>query len=339
MIRNGFTKKSVGTLTLGEKLKKFRSEKRIALSEVSRITKIQAAYLEYLEEGIYDELPADVYVKGFLRSYADFLGIDEKILIRLYEKEKGIKKNVEESKRPQTKERSSKPINISAFVVTPQKLATYLIAVLIVAGIIYLYREIGSFSDAPRLIVLNPSADARVENNSLSVEGITEKDAKLFINDQPILVNDDGKFKENVTLQKGVNTINLKAINKFGKETQKAVAIQSDQNGEEFQDNNNQENNENSSGRESSASLEKINLELKVDPGPVWLSVEADDNLVFSGTMLSGAVQSFNADNKIVVNSGRANATYAKFNGKDIGTLGQDQGAIRGVTFNKDTKY
>jgi len=34
MIRNGFTKKSIGTLTLGEKLRKLRSEKRIALSEV-----------------------------------------------------------------------------------------------------------------------------------------------------------------------------------------------------------------------------------------------------------------------------------------------------------------
>jgi cytoskeleton protein RodZ len=338
MIRNGFTKKSVGTLTLGEKLRKLRSEKRIALNEVSRITKIQAVYLEYLEEGMYEKLPADVYVKGFLRSYAYFLGIDEQILIKLYEKEKGIRKNVEESKNPQIKKTASRPINISAFVVTPQKLTVYLIALLIISGVIYLYREIGSFSDAPRLIVLNPAADARIENNSLSVEGMTEKDAKLFINDQPILVNDDGKFKENVTLQKGVNTINLKAINKFGKETEKAVTVQSDQAGENSSGDRNQESAKNSSGEENGNTAE-IKLELKVDPGPVWLSVEADGNLVFSGTMLSGAIQSFSAKDKIVVNSGRANATYVKFNGRDIGVLGQDQVAVRGVTFTRDMKY
>jgi cytoskeletal protein RodZ len=339
MIRNGFTKKSVGTLTLGEKLRKLRSEKRIALNEVSRITKIQAAYLEYLEEGMYEKLPADVYVKGFLRSYADFLGINEQILIKLYEKEKGIRKNVEENKFPQGKKSVSKPINISAFVVTPQKLAVYLIALLIIAGVAYLYSEIGSFSDAPRLILLNPATDAKVKNNSLSVEGMTEKDAKLFINDQPILVNDDGKFKENVTLQKGVNTINLKAINKFGKETEKAVTIQSDQSDEALGEGGNQGSTVNDSGEGSGNNISEIKLELKVDPGPVWLSVESDDNLVFSGTMLSGSTQSFSAGSKIVVNSGRANATYVKFNGRDIGTLGQDQGAVRGVTFTRDMKY
>jgi len=340
MIRNGFTKKSVGTLTLGEKLKKLRSEKRFSLNEVSRITRIQAIYLEYLEEGLYEKLPADVYVKGFLRSYADFLGTNEQILIKLYEKEKGIRKNVEESKFPQVNKAVSKPINISAFVVTPQKLAVYIIALLIIAGIAYLYREIGSFSDAPRLIILNPAADAKVENNSLSVEGMTEKDAKLFINDQPILVNDDGKFKENLTLQKGVNTINLKAINKFGKATEKSVTIQSDQANENSGGDENQENS-NGSLDEGNGNVisSEIKLELRVDPGPVWISVEADGNLVFSGTMLSGAVQNFSAGEKIVVNSGRANATYVKFNGKDIGTLGQDQGAVRGVTFTKDTKY
>jgi len=100
MINSGFTKKRVGTLTLGEKLRKLRSDRRMSLNEVSRVTKIQIVYLERLEEGMYDKLPADVYVKGFLRSYAEFLGVDEEILVKLYEKEKGIKKNLEKRKNP-----------------------------------------------------------------------------------------------------------------------------------------------------------------------------------------------------------------------------------------------
>jgi cytoskeletal protein RodZ len=337
MIRNGFTKKSVGTLTLGEKLRKLRSEKRIALSEVSRITKIQISYLEYLEGGEWDKLPVDVYVKGFLRSYADFLGVDGKILIKLYEKEKGIRKNLEESKNPQGSRPVIKPINISSFVITPQKLVLYVVIILIFSGLVYLYRELGSFADAPRLIVLSPQSDAKVESNSLAVEGMTEKDAKLFINDQPILVNDDGKFKENVTLQSGVNIINLKSVNKFGKETGKSITIQSNQEDGSSGEEGKTADAKNNPDKENN--LDNVQLELRVDPGPVWLSVEADDNLVFSGTMLSGAIQSFHAQNKIVINSGRANTTYVKFNGKDIGALGQDSGAVRGATFTKDTKY
>lgn len=334
MIRNGFTKKRVGTLTLGEKLRQFRTEKRMALNEVSRITKIQIAYLEYLEEGKWDKLPADVYVKGFLRSYADFLGVDGNVLIKLYEKEKGIKKNLEKSKNPQLEKPAQKPINISSFVFTPQKIAVSLIAILIIIGLFYLYKEIGSFTDAPRLIILYPQPDTSVDGNNLRVEGVTDKDVRVFVNDQPILVGDDGKFAENITLQSGINVLNMKAINKFGKETLSLLSIQS----------NSKENVAQSSQNESeenlaAADLEEIQIEIRIDPGPVWLSVEADENLVFSGTMLSGAAQSFRAKDKIVVNSGRANATYVKFNGKDIGTLGQDPGAVRGVVFNRDTKY
>ena len=87
---NGFIKKSVGTLTLGEKLKKLRSERRMSLSEASRFTRIQIKYLEYLEDGLYDKLPANVYVKGFLKSYAECLGVDENNLLRMYDKESEI---------------------------------------------------------------------------------------------------------------------------------------------------------------------------------------------------------------------------------------------------------
>lgn len=338
MLRNGFTKKRVGTMTLGERLRQFRLDKRMSLGEISRITKIQTAYLEYLEDGDYDKLPADVYVKGFLRSYGDFLGVDGKILVKLYEKEKGIRKNLEESKNPQAYKIPAKPVNISSFVFTPQKMALYLVIIVIISGLTYLYKEIGSFADAPRLVVFSPQTDTTIESNSLYVEGVTDKDASLFINDQPILVNDDGKFKENITLQSGMNTINLRALNKFGKETGKAITIQSNYKGSETASNSESENGDRGIGEDTDNNNE-LQLELRVDPGPVWLSVEADGNLVFSGTMLSGATQSFKANDKIVVNSGRASATYVKFNGKDIGTLGSEPGAVRGVTFTRDTKY
>jgi transcriptional regulator with XRE-family HTH domain len=72
----GFTKKKVNSLTLGEQLKKLRAEGRVSLHEVSRETKIPVKYLVMIEEGDYKNLPPDVYVKGFLRSYAEFLGVD-----------------------------------------------------------------------------------------------------------------------------------------------------------------------------------------------------------------------------------------------------------------------
>ena len=322
-------------MTLGEKLKKLRSERRISLNEVSRYTRIPLKYLEYLDEGNYAKLPADVYVKGFLKNYADFLGVDEKIFIKSYEKERGISKSIEKIKRGSDDDKKNRleSISISSYVITPKIIITFVVVILIIVGIGYLYREFGSFSGAPRLIVLSPEKNYITNDDSVVIEGVTEVDAKVYINEQPIIVNDEGKFRENVAIQSGNNTINIKAINRFNKQTEETLMVQSNFSqkeisnlGEEFI--NREINDE-----------KKLKLEIRVDPGPVWLSVETDGNLVFSGTMLAGAIQSFEASEKINVNSGKGNATFIKFNGKEIGPLSQDPITVRGVVFDRNTKY
>lgn len=351
MIRNGFIKKSIGTLTLGEKLKKIRGDRRLSLNEISRNTKIQVKYLEYLENGEYNKLPAQVYVKGFLRSYAEFLGADEQLLARLYDKELDIQKNLETRRcnsfqtplsslasrvLPASMSGGIKkisPIRISSFVITPRLAVIAGVIVLVMAGAVYLYKEIGSFASTPRLVIVSPSANHPVVGNSISVEGYTDRDSRIFINDQPILVNDEGKFREDLTLQSGTNMLQVKAINRFEKETAQLFTLEST-----YQDPETEEvpREEGEKKKENESNLE---AEIRVDPGPVWLSVESDGNLVFSGTMLTGAVQSFRAEDKILINSGKGSATFVKLNGQDFGALSNNPGAVRGVTFTKETKH
>lgn len=336
---NGFTKRKVGTLTLGEKLKKLRSDRRVALNEISRVTKIRVEYLQFLEEGKYDELPADVYVRGFLKSYGDFLGVDENSLVKLFEKEKGIKKNLEKGKNLGQKNLKIKPLNISAFIFTPKKIVLSLVAVLVFSVFFYLYREAGSLSDTPRLIIFNPEPNSQIEGKMVSLEGKTDKDAQVFINDQLILVSDEGMFREDISLQSGINVIHVKAVNKLQKETAENVTVQSKYVEENAELLDEERNVENLSDEDiSNLSDETVQIELSVDPGPVWVSVEADGNLIFSGTVLSGAVQKFSAHDKIVISSGQANATYIKLGGEDKGTLGKESGSIKGVVFAKDDK-
>lgn len=54
-----------------------RARKRLSLDDVARITKIQPRILEKLERGELDGLPAEVFVKGFVRSFARCVGLDE----------------------------------------------------------------------------------------------------------------------------------------------------------------------------------------------------------------------------------------------------------------------
>lgn len=77
---------------LGEYLRQIRQSRGISLEEVALNTRINIDYLRALEDGNFDVLPAEVYVLGFLKSYAEFMGIDPKELVERYEAHKPQKK-------------------------------------------------------------------------------------------------------------------------------------------------------------------------------------------------------------------------------------------------------
>lgn len=65
------------SLTLGEKLRQAREERGFTLSEVSEQTRISPLYLESIENDDYRILPGGIFNKGFVKSYAKFVGLNE----------------------------------------------------------------------------------------------------------------------------------------------------------------------------------------------------------------------------------------------------------------------
>jgi cytoskeletal protein RodZ len=61
--------------SVGEHLRKLREEKRMSLAEVSRATRVPVASVERIEADRFDELPGEVFVRGFLRAYARALEV------------------------------------------------------------------------------------------------------------------------------------------------------------------------------------------------------------------------------------------------------------------------
>jgi len=64
-------------MTLGEKLRQAREERGISISEVAEQTRISPLYLKSIESDDYKPLPGGIFNKGFLRSYARYIGFDE----------------------------------------------------------------------------------------------------------------------------------------------------------------------------------------------------------------------------------------------------------------------
>ncbi len=72
------------SLTLGEKLRQAREERGISLSDVAEQTRISGQYIESIENDDYRSLPGGIFNKGFVKSFAKYVGLDEQEALQDY---------------------------------------------------------------------------------------------------------------------------------------------------------------------------------------------------------------------------------------------------------------
>jgi cytoskeletal protein RodZ len=81
----------------GEDFRREREEKSISLEEVSKATKISTSVLQALENDRFNDLPPSVYVRGFIRSYCRYVGLDETSHLKAYEEAAAANEDAEAS--------------------------------------------------------------------------------------------------------------------------------------------------------------------------------------------------------------------------------------------------
>ena len=75
--------------TVAEQLRRAREEQKLNIYQVAEITKIKTDHIRALESGHYDTFSAPVYIRGFVRTYAKLLKLDESQIIADLETEMG----------------------------------------------------------------------------------------------------------------------------------------------------------------------------------------------------------------------------------------------------------
>jgi cytoskeletal protein RodZ len=86
---------------LGEYLKQARKKKRLSLEQITSQTRIQEHHLQALESEDFANLPAKVFAKGFVRSYAKALGLDEEEAIQCFLETSGTFYEQHQPEQPQ----------------------------------------------------------------------------------------------------------------------------------------------------------------------------------------------------------------------------------------------
>lgn len=113
------------TIGIGETLRAARRERGLSLDDVASETRIRQRYLSALEDEEFASLGEDVYVKGFLRSYAKYLGVRPEPLLHEYQRSFGrdpddvvaLTASVSEARQPMPLPRAVRVVATAAAVV------------------------------------------------------------------------------------------------------------------------------------------------------------------------------------------------------------------------------
>ncbi len=122
--------------SIGHSLKEARSKKAVSLEEVHAKTKIHPRVLQLLEDEKFEKLPSPLFVKSFLKSYAEFLEMNPEEILQAYEKVGKVEPEQVLYIVPAAKRKSPLPFS-KDFILVPLYL---LLAAVIAYG---LYRGVG----------------------------------------------------------------------------------------------------------------------------------------------------------------------------------------------------
>ena len=98
----------------GEHLKREREMRGVSLNEISAATRISTRFLEAIENDRWNELPGGAFNRGFIRSIARFLGLDEDSLVAEYALDTAENTNVRETSQFVKAGRNWRPVVVAA---------------------------------------------------------------------------------------------------------------------------------------------------------------------------------------------------------------------------------
>jgi cytoskeletal protein RodZ len=214
---------------LADRLLAAREAKGVDLLRAERETKIRRTYLAAMETGAWEELPAAVYARGFVRNYAMYLGLDPDEAVASWQRERGqapvepaivVPRPIEAPRR--------------GFVIGPGLLVAALVSVGALAIVVYIGFQLLRFSEPPVIAVTDPAVavtEVAEDTTTYTLRGTTVARGEVTIRapgrqDLRILAGSDGDWRTVVDLRRGENRFVVTATDpSTGKEAEVPVEI------------------------------------------------------------------------------------------------------------------
>lgn len=223
-------KKNLADRSIGAKLKKSRLMQNIELDYVYSAIKIRPKIIELIEADKFFELGSSVYVKGLLKSYTKFLGLNSQSMVNLYIRDW-------EDTDPGKKNKSSyrKPKNKQPKLVVDKRLILLLAAVIFLVFAINVVSNLltNSFKTPVLNLFFPVSASGgevityAITGNTFYIEGESDGESTVTINNVPVVIDPTGKFRSSLLPFSGEDAqFVIKATNSLNSVSQITLNVQ-----------------------------------------------------------------------------------------------------------------
>lgn len=193
--------------TVGQIIKNARIESDLTLSQLADKTKIKSSFIELIENEKWDDLPPLPIVLGFVKSISSAIGVNENLATATLKRD-----------YPPKKLRiSPKPDVSSKFFWSPKLTFIFGISFILLIFFGYLGFQYYKFTAPPNLSVDSPTEGQIVSSDKVNVFGKADTDVKILVNNQPVLVGDDGGFSINLDVTTNTKEVDVVATSRSGK--------------------------------------------------------------------------------------------------------------------------
>ena len=218
-----------GADPLGERLVAAREVRGIDLLRAERETKIRRTYLAALERGDYAALPGAVYVRGFLRNYATYLGLDPEEAVAQWHRDAPAGVPEPAIVMPQALTAPRKGLVLSSGLVVAAVVTLVVLAILAYIGF-----QLIRFSEPPPLSVVDPPTavtEVAETATTYTLRGVTVAGGLVTI-EAPgrdplnLTAGGDGGWLATVDLRRGKNQFDVSAVDpKTGKAADQPIRL------------------------------------------------------------------------------------------------------------------
>lgn len=291
-----------------------RKKQKVSFQEIYYNTRIRTKYIKIFENpALFIAEKKTFYLRSYLSIYAKYLGLDPKPLLDIYDSQD----------LPYDRQKYRFTFSrLKSFRATigPKTFVSLIAGAISFLILFYIFSQISSIISAPKLS-LDQSSKIDIKGSIITISGQSDPTADTYINNNSVLTDSNGRFKQQVALNSGANTITVSVRNKVGRISSKQVTV-------------------NATLENSKKDSDIVNIGLQLDvralEKDINIKIKTDNNEDEVYLLIAGSRKVFRATSKIEISTSNAKETRIlitnnKYKDKDLGVLATNPSSKRFV--------